>query len=52
MLLSKGRKGTTKRFLSKGEGQKYYLVHRSQTDEAHKSDERPSDFVLVKAGQV
>lgn len=42
--------GRTKKFISKDEGQKFYLVHRSQTDEAYTTDGKPSDFVLIKAG--
>lgn len=41
-----------KKFINKEEGQKFYLLHRSQTDEAYAKDERPSDFVLVPAKDV
>lgn len=37
-----------KKFNSK-EGEHFYLLHRSQTDSAHQQEERPSNFVLVKA---
>eukprot|EP01041_Mallomonas_annulata_P002816 gene2816-5538_t len=45
-----GRK--SKQFIAKGEGQKYVVVHRSQTDNAYVNEEQPSAFVLVKAGEV
>ena len=37
-----------KKFIQK-EGEHFYLLHRSQTDTAHQQDQRPSNFVLVKA---
>ena len=40
-----------KKFVNK-DGQKFYLLHRSQTDEAYAGDEKPSDFVLVPAKDV
>lgn len=43
-----GRKGG-KKFIEKGEGTKFYVMHRSQTDGAYANNERPSDFVLVAA---
>ena len=38
-----------KKFITKGESQRFYLLHRSQRDEAYAQEERPSDFVLVSA---
>lgn len=46
-----GRKGN-KKFIEKGEGQKFHLLHRSQRDAAYANEENPSDFVLVPADQV
>lgn len=37
-----------KKFIQK-EGEHYYLLHRSQTDTAHQQEQRPSNFVLVRA---
>jgi protein LTV1 len=45
-----GKKG--KKFIEKGDGQHFYLMHRSQTDGAYAVEERPSDFVLVNADQT
>lgn len=42
-----------KKFIAKGEGQQYHLLHRSQRDEAYSKEGRPSEFVLVAApGEV
>lgn len=41
-----------KKKFSNKDGQKFYVLHRSQTDEAYAGDERPSDFVLVPAKDV
>ena len=35
-----------KRFIEKNEGQQFHLLHRSQRDEAHANEEKPSNFVL------
>lgn len=40
-----------KRF-DKGGGQKFFLMHRSLTDQAHAQEGVPSDFVLVPANEV
>jgi hypothetical protein len=49
LCVMQGRKGGKKKFIEKGEGQKFYVLHRSQTDGAYAGSERPSDFVLVAA---
>eukprot|EP01031_Cornospumella_fuschlensis_P038185 gene38185-46397_t len=36
----------------KGSGQKFYLMHRSLTDQAHAQEGVPSDFVLVPANEA
>mmetsp|Transcript_19075 Transcript_19075/g.19816 ORF Transcript_19075/g.19816 Transcript_19075/m.19816 type:complete len:568 (+) Transcript_19075:20-1723(+) len=41
-----------KRFIPKGQGEQYYLLHRSQTDSAHLGEAPPSKFVLVKANEI
>lgn len=41
--------GKKKAFIKRGEGQHFYLLHRSQTDEAYAGEERPSDYVLVSS---
>jgi protein LTV1 len=40
-----------KKFNSK-EAEHFYLLHRSQTDAAHQQEQRPSNFVLVKAADA
>jgi hypothetical protein len=40
-----------KRF-DKKNGQKFHLLHRSQTDLAHAQEGVPSEFVLVPVNQV
>lgn len=39
--------GKSKRFIAKGEGETFHLLHRSHTDKAHAGEENPSNFVLV-----
>lgn len=39
----------SKQFISKNEGQHFYLVHRSQTDSARGNEQEPSEFVLIPA---
>ena len=42
-----------KKFLKDGDkGQHFYLVHRSQRDEAYGNEENPSEFVLVPSSLV
>lgn len=41
--------GKGKKRFNKKEAEHFYLLHRSQTDSAREKEERPSDFVLVKA---
>lgn len=43
--------GKSKRFIAKNEGQRFHLMHRSQTDKAYAGEDRPSDFVLVLASE-
>jgi hypothetical protein len=52
LLIASQGKGSKKRFIPKGEGQQYFLLHRSQTDTAHLGESAPSHFVLVQADQV
>lgn len=52
MVFEQGKKGGKKRFIEKGGGQHFYLMHRSQTDGAYAEGETPSDFVLVNSNQV
>lgn len=42
--------GKNKRFIAKGEGSHYHLMHRSHTDKAHANEENPSNYVLVLKG--
>ena len=39
----------SKKFISKEEQNKFYVVHRSQSDSAYSSDQAPSDYVLMSA---
>lgn len=39
--------GKNKRFIAKGEGSHFHLMHRSTTDKAHGNEETPSNYVLV-----
>lgn len=41
--------GKGKKKFNKKEAEHFYLLHRSQTDSAHQDEQRPSNFVLVKA---
>jgi hypothetical protein len=41
-----------KKFIDKSNSQKFHLLHRSQTDEAHAQEGVPSQFVLVAANEV
>jgi hypothetical protein len=41
--------GKGKKKFSQKEGEHFYLLHRSSTDTAHQQEERPSNFVLIKA---
>lgn len=36
-----------KKFIEKGDGQHFHVMHRSQRDEAYMKEEEPSNFVLV-----
>ena len=44
--------GKGKKKFERKEAEHFYLLHRSQTDAAHQSHERPSDFVLVRAADA
>jgi protein LTV1 len=44
-----GKKG--RKFINKGEGQHFYVLRRSQRDEANAGEEKPSDFVLVPSNR-
>ena len=39
--------GRSKRFIGKGEGTSFQLMHRSNTDTAHAKEDQPSNYVLV-----
>jgi hypothetical protein len=52
LVIASQGKGPKKRFIPKGEGQQYFLLHRSQTDTAHLGESAPSNFVLVQADEV
>lgn len=42
----------SKKFISKEEQNKFYVVHRSQSDAAYSGDQAPSDYVLVSANSA
>jgi hypothetical protein len=44
-----GKKG--RKFIAKGEGQHFYVLRRSQLDEANAGEEKPSDYVLVASNK-
>ncbi len=44
--------GKKDKFIDKANSQKFHLMHRSLTDEAHANYEVPSNFVLVPASTV
>jgi hypothetical protein len=44
--------GKKDKFIDKANSQKFHLMHRSLTDEAHANYEVPSNFVLVPAATV
>jgi len=41
-----------KPFIAKGDGQKFVLLHRSQTDAAYAEEKAPSEYVLVRSDQI